>query len=100
MNLNATTLLMRADASAETGIGHIGRCTALAAAWREQGGKVVLAASGPHQALQSMAGDLPLVWLGASRPMQTEDIAATLQAASVCQANVVLIDSYSHDLQF
>ncbi|MEA5487703.1 MULTISPECIES: UDP-2,4-diacetamido-2,4,6-trideoxy-beta-L-altropyranose hydrolase [Pseudanabaena] len=39
--MQSTNLIIRADASATIGTGHIMRCIALAQAWQDQGGKVV-----------------------------------------------------------
>jgi UDP-2,4-diacetamido-2,4,6-trideoxy-beta-L-altropyranose hydrolase len=41
--MSASTLLVRADANAQMGTGHVMRCLALAQAWQDAGGEVVFA---------------------------------------------------------
>jgi len=45
-------LFIRADATAEIGIGHVMRCMALAQAWQERGGEVIFIGCWPNQSIQ------------------------------------------------
>ena len=91
---------MRADASAANGIGHIGRCVAIAEQWRDAGGRAVLVASGPRVAIAAMAGDLPLEWLGETCPSVDFDVARFLDLAERHAASIALLDSYHHSPAF
>ena len=100
MNLSGKMLVLRADASATNGIGHVSRCVAFAEQWRDAGGQAVLAASGPQAAIAAMAGDLPLEWLGEARPAPDADARRFLEIAAQYGADVALLDSYHHSLAF
>lgn len=68
-----TSLVLRADATPSTGVGHLSRCVALATAARQRGWNVALC--GTFTAGQWLLGDLPVV-------------------ESLPTADVVLIDHY------
>lgn len=48
----AETLVIRADANSEIGIGHVTRCLSLAEAWQDRGGRVIFAMAQPLSSLQ------------------------------------------------
>ena len=52
------TLLLRADADARRGTGHVMRCVALAEAWTARGGRPVLATAGLPASLRERVLDL------------------------------------------
>jgi len=90
------TIAIRADASPSIGVGHVARCVALAEAWIDLGGEAVLIASGARSALDALAGEIPLCWLGADAPDLPDDGARSLAAARKAGATVAVIDSYRH----
>jgi UDP-2,4-diacetamido-2,4,6-trideoxy-beta-L-altropyranose hydrolase len=62
-NRELPPLLLRADASASQGAGHVMRCLALGAAWRERGGRVGFVTCRPSPALCQrikLTGDFPI----------------------------------------
>ncbi|HEV2397046.1 MAG TPA: UDP-2,4-diacetamido-2,4,6-trideoxy-beta-L-altropyranose hydrolase [Candidatus Sulfotelmatobacter sp.] len=97
----AKVLLVRADASAEIGIGHVMRCLALAEAWQLVGGRVLFAvASGMGELesrIRSRGCDLAELrcW-----PASAEDAAATAELAFQRRADWVVLDGYQFSADY
>ncbi len=89
-------LLLRADASAAQGSGHVMRCLALGAAWRSAGGRVEFAcAECPSALAQRIAGaDARLNWVDTA-PGTVEDAQATSKLASSMRAAWMAADNYA-----
>ena len=88
-------LCIRADASAEIGVGHVMRCLALAQAWQDAGGSVTLVTSA---LTTSLADRLRKENIEVS-PLQavagsTADAAEFLQLAAKSAASAIVVDGY------
>lgn len=91
-------LLIRADASATTGTGHVMRMVAIAQAWRALGGMVVLAAFElvPHARDRMRAAGAEIAPLGA-RAGTAADAAETVRLATALGASWIAADGYAFD---
>ncbi len=94
-------LLIRADASSQTGVGHVMRCLALAQAWQDQGGSVTFVtamdAPGIKARLESeRAHVIPL----ADVPGSKNDARRTILLARELNATWLVADGYHFDADY
>lgn len=94
--IEADPLLIRADAGGTLGIGHVMRMIALAQAWQDRGGRVVMAASQCPEALVSRLEeeDIRFENLGEQELGGPEDARKLIELAKSLQAPWVVIDGY------
>lgn len=94
-------LLLRADASAEIGMGHVMRCLALAQAWQAAGGEAVMAFAELPEALTQRLGR---EGLKPSRvhadPGSEDDARQTMEAVIEHRADWLVLDGYRFDLAY
>jgi len=89
------TLLLRADAGSEMGIGHVMRCLALSDAWRDSGGNPVFAlAAGTCQLESHVRAHGAEIITVEAQPGSPEDASITLALGSRRQAAWLALDGY------
>jgi len=100
------SLLVRADADATRGTGHVMRCLALADAWKTRGGEVLLLSCCPEPLLRRRYENAgaTVIEIGTPHP-HTADLHATVAALqeSMCHRNQrpwVVLDGYHFDTEY
>ncbi|MHC4843928.1 MAG: UDP-2,4-diacetamido-2,4,6-trideoxy-beta-L-altropyranose hydrolase, partial [Planctomycetota bacterium] len=95
------TLIFRADAGQQIGIGHVMRCLALAQCWHEAGGQVIFAIGDETPSLSERlrAGGLRVSNLSTKKG-STQDAMQTAEIALQAGASWVVVDGYHFDSDY
>ncbi len=93
--MSTRALLVRADANAEIGVGHVMRCVALAQAWRDSGGRVmfILAPGGAEIDERLLSESFEVSTLSAAAG-GAEDAAQTSELCARNGTDWLVLDGY------
>jgi UDP-2,4-diacetamido-2,4,6-trideoxy-beta-L-altropyranose hydrolase len=98
--MSGKTLLIRADANAEIGAGHVMRCVALAQAWQKAGGRAIFAltaGAGLEGRIRSEGSDFETIH---ATPGTREDAAHTAQLCASLRADWLVVDGYHFPAEY
>src|SRR5206468_95107 len=95
------TLIVRADATAAIGHGHVMRCLALAQAWQDRGGECVFAMTEPIPGIKARlcAEGFEVIPLTVM-PGRSEDAAQLAELARFRDASWVVVDGYEFRAEY
>ena len=93
------TILIRADAGPDVGVGHVMRCLGLAQAWQDRGGAVAFACAAiPDAICARLRSEGITVHLIGASPASAED--ARLTRALAEDADWLIVDGYGFDQEW
>lgn len=94
-------LLIRADASAEIGIGHVMRCLALAQAWQDAGGEAVFAmAQGAGAAGERLRSEGFEIFELTAAPASQEDLSQTDGLCRKLRTSWLVLDGFHFSREY
>ncbi len=93
-------LLVRADAGAEIGTGHIMRCLALAQAWQAKGGRVIFAVAAGVELESRIRAEGVEVEIIPAQPGTDDDEARTVELCARSKTAWLVLDSYHFSAEY